>query len=86
MLRTTIASGDGAFDDALDAISAAEVGEQTGAVVSFENAEGIRRLENGIVKFRQDGQAKQAFVPYKTIEFDVTVQAPVANHNSELPV
>lgn len=31
--------------------------------------------EHGIVKFRERGQSKQPFVPYETIEFDVTVRA-----------
>lgn len=116
---------DDAFDEALDAASTAEAGEQTDAVVAFENAEGIRRLltdrrlellrslmgeaapsitelsdrldrsysvvhddvkilaEYGIVKFRQEGQSKQPFVPYETIEFDVTVRAPVASRDTE---
>lgn len=118
-LRITIASQEEAFDEAIAAASAAEDGDQTDAVVSFTNTEGIRRLltdrrlellrslmterarsisdladrldrsysvvhedievlnEYGIVKFQQDGQSKQPFVPYETIEFDVTVQAPV---------
>lgn len=124
-LRITISSVDDAFDEALDAASTAEAGEQTDAVVAFENAEGIRRLltdrrlellrslmgeaapsitelsdrldrsysvvhddvkilaEYGIVKFRQEGQSKQPFVPYETIEFDVTVRAPVASRDTE---
>lgn len=43
-LRITIASGEEALDDALDAAGAADDGEQHDAVVSFENTEGIRRL------------------------------------------
>lgn len=43
-LRITIASGEEALDDALSAAGAAEDGDQRDAVVSFENAEGIRRL------------------------------------------
>lgn len=43
-LRITIAPGEEAFDDALEAAGAAEQGEQRDAVVSFEDAEGIRRL------------------------------------------
>ena len=39
--------------------------------------------EHGIVKFRHDGAAKQPFVPYETIEFDITVRAPVATEESE---
>ncbi len=31
--------------------------------------------EYGIVRFRRAGQAKQPFVPYETVEFDVTVRA-----------
>ncbi|GAB7020475.1 HVO_A0114 family putative DNA-binding protein [Halostagnicola bangensis] len=126
-LRITIASAEDAFNEALDAASAAEEGEQSDAVVSFENAKGIRRLltdrrlelleslmgkpgesitelsnrldrsysvvhddvevlaENGIVKFRQEGQSKQPFVPYETIEFDVTVRAPVTGGDTEAP-
>lgn len=105
---------------------AAETGEQTLDVVSFESTEGVRRLltdrrlelirslmcasaqsiialaerldrsylvvhedieilaEYGIVQFRQQGTAKQPFIPYETIEFDVTVQAPPAN-DTETP-
>ncbi len=126
-LRITIASAEDAFDEALDAASSAERGEQTDAVVSFENAKGIRRLltdrrlelleslmgkpaesitdladrldrsysvvhddievlaEYGIVKFRQEGQSKQPFVPYETIAFDVTVRAPVTGGDTETP-
>jgi len=43
-LRITIASGEEALDDAFEAAGAAEDGEQRDAVVSFSNAEGIRRL------------------------------------------
>lgn len=123
-LRITIAEGDEAFEDA---IAAAEASDRTEAVVSFENAEGIRRLltdrrlellrslmgepaesitaladrldrsysvvhddvevlaEYGIVQFRRRGQAKQAFVPYERIEFDVTVVAPGAGRDTEAP-
>lgn len=126
-LRVTITSADEAFDEAIDAASAAEDGEQTDAVVSFESADGIRRLltdrrlellrslmatpaesiteladrldrsysvvhddveilaEYGIVKFRQEGQSKQPFVPYETIEFDITLRAPVTGDDSEAP-
>lgn len=126
-LRITIASAEDAFEEALDAASSAERGEQTDAVVSFENAKGIRRLltdrrlelleslmgkpaesitdladrlnrsysvvhddvevlaEYGIVKFRQEGQSKQPFVPYETIAFDVTVRAPVTGGDTEAP-
>jgi len=126
-LRITIASAEDAFDEAIDAASAAEEGEQTEAIVTFETADGIRRLltkrrlellrslmgtpagsitdlaerldrsyavvhddveilaEYGIVKFRQDGQSKQPFVPYETIEFDVTVRAPVGGRDTEAP-
>ena len=127
-LRITIASAEDAFDDAVDAADAAETGEQADAVVSFETAEGIRRLltdrrlellrslmvespssisdladrldrsysvvhddvevlaEVGIVKFHQNGQSKQPFVPYETIEFGVTVHAPVPGGNTEAQV
>lgn len=126
-LRITIASGEQAFDDALEAVSAAEAGEQLDAVVAFENADGIRQLltdrrlellrslmgeapesitaladrlgrsysvvhgdvevlaEYGIVQFRREGQSKQPFVPYKRIEFDVTVEAPVTGGDTEAP-
>lgn len=43
-LRITIASGEEAFDDALEAADAAEEGKQRDAIVSFGNAAGIRRL------------------------------------------
>ena len=127
-LRITVSSAEDAFDGALSAAIAAEKGKQTDAVVSFENAEGIRRLltdrrlellrslmgapaesitelaerldrsysvvyddveilaEYGIVKFRRDGQSKQPFVPYRTIEFEVTVRAPVRSSDTEAPV
>jgi len=126
-LRITIASPEDAFDDAISAAGAAEAGEQTDAVVSFETAEGIRKLltdrrlellrslmgtpaesissladrlergysvvhndvellaENGIVQFRQEGASKQPFVPYETIEFDVTVRAPIGGGDAEAP-
>lgn len=41
--------------------------------------------EYGVVEFRQRGQSKQPFVPYETIEFDVTVQAPHAGDDTEAP-
>jgi predicted transcriptional regulator len=41
--------------------------------------------EHGIVKFRQAGQAKQPFVPYDSIEFDITVCAPVSSDDTEAP-
>lgn len=41
--------------------------------------------EYGIVQFRQDGQSKQPFVPYETIEFDVTIQAHQINGDTEAP-
>jgi len=124
-LRITIASREQGFDDALVAAHDAEAGNQADAVVSFENAEGIRRLltdrrlelleslmgasatsikaladrldrsysavhddvavlaDHGIVKFRRDGAAKQPFVPYETIEFDITVRASTATEESE---
>ena len=126
-LRITIASGEDAFDEALDAANAAEAGEQTDAVVSFERVDAIRRLlterrlellrslmtappesitdlaerldrsysvvhddvemlaEYGIVKFRRAGQSKQPFVPYETIEFDITLRAPVRGGDNEAP-
>ncbi len=44
VLRITIASGEEALDDALEAAGSAETGDPHDAVVSFETAEGIRRL------------------------------------------
>lgn len=124
-LRITIASAEDAFDDAIAAAGDAEEGEQGDAVVSFENAEGIRKLltdrrlellrslmgapaqsisaladrldrsysvvhddvevlaEYGIIQFRQEGASKQPFVPYETIEFDVTVRAPIGGSDAE---
>ena len=124
-LRITIATAEEAFDAAIDAAEAAESGVQTDAVVSFETAEGVRRLLTdrrlellqslmtesaesitnlaervdrsystvhddvdvlktaGIVKFRNNGKAKQPFVPYDTIEFDVTVRASVSGNDAE---
>lgn len=41
--------------------------------------------EYGIVQFRQEGQAKQPFVPYDTIEFGVTVQAHHIGSDTETP-
>jgi predicted transcriptional regulator len=106
-----------AFDTALDAAAAADDGRQTPAVVSFESADGVRRLltdrrlellrslmrepaesisdlaqrlernyatvhedveilaDAGVVEFRASGQSKAPFVPYETVEFDVTVRA-----------
>ncbi|NGM71364.1 transcriptional regulator [Natronolimnobius sp. AArcel1] len=126
-LRITIASAEDAFDDAVTAAGAAEDGEQTDAVVSFENVEGIRKMltdrrfellrslmgapaesisalatrldrsysvvhddvevlaEYGIIQFRQKGASKQPFVPYETIEFDVTVRAPIGGGDAEAP-
>ena len=123
-LRITIESAEEAFDAAIDDL---EEGEPTDAVVSFETAEGIRKLltdrrlellrslmgeparsiselagrldrsysavhedvevlaEYGVVEFRQQGQSKQPFVPYETVEFDVTVQAPHAEDDTEAP-
>jgi len=37
----------------------------------------------GIVKFRNNGKSKQPFVPYETIEFDVTVRASVSESDAE---
>lgn len=126
-LRITIATAEDAFDDAVAAAGEGESGEQSDAVVSFEDAAGIRRLltdrrlellrslmggparsitdladrldrsysvvhddvevlaENGIVKFRRDGQSKQPFVPYKTIEFEITVTAPIPGDDAGAP-
>ncbi|PSP74941.1 transcriptional regulator [Halobacteriales archaeon QS_1_68_20] len=126
-LRITIESGEEGFDRALEAAGAAEAGESSPAVVSFESTEGLRRLltdrrlellrslmteppnsisdlaerldrnystvhedvevlaEYGIVRFRRAGQAKQPFVPYETVEFDVTVRAPGPGHDTEAP-
>lgn len=45
--------------------------------------EGVEILaEYGIVRFRQEGQSKQPFVPYETIEFDVTIQAYPGGNDS----
>ena len=127
-LRITIASAEEAFDEAIEAAGAAEEGEQPDAVVSFETAEGIRKLltdrrlellrslmgqsgksitelaerlgrsysavhedveilaEYGIVKYREAGQSKQPFVPYETIEFDVTIRAPLTGSDTEASV
>lgn len=41
--------------------------------------------EYGIVQFREAGQSKQPFVPYETIEFDVTVRAPLTGGDTEAP-
>ena len=124
-LRITISSPEDAFADAINDVADAESGEQSDAVVSFETAEGIRRLltdrrlellrslmgesaasisqlaerldrnysavhedvevlaEYGIVKFQRDGQSKQPFVPYETIEFDVTIRAPLTGGDTE---
>jgi predicted transcriptional regulator len=43
-LRIKIASPEDAFDEAIDAASAADDGDQTDAVVSFESADGLRQL------------------------------------------
>lgn len=126
-LRITISSPEDAFAGAITDAADAESGEQGDAVVSFETAEGIRRLltdrrlellrslmgepaasisqladrldrsysvvhedvavlaEYGIVKFKRDGQSKQPFVPYETIEFDVTIRAPLTGGDTEAP-
>jgi len=126
-LRITIASAEDAFDEAVEAAGAAEADEQRDAVVSFETAEGIRKLltdrrlellrslmgqpaksitdladrlersysavhedvavlaEYGIVQYREAGQSKQPFVPYETIEFDVTIRAPLTDGDTEAP-
>jgi predicted transcriptional regulator len=42
--------------------------------------------DTGIVKFRHAGQSKAPFVPYETIEFDVTISASTAAGDTELPV
>jgi predicted transcriptional regulator len=48
--------------------------------------EDIEMLEaHGIVKFRQDGRAKQPFVPYETIEFDVTIRGEAPTEDTETP-
>ena len=41
--------------------------------------------EYGIVRYREAGQSKQPFVPYETIEFDVTIRAPLADGDTEAP-
>ena len=126
-LRITIASAEDAFDEAVEAAGDAEDGTQRDAVVSFETAEGIRKLltdrrlellrslmgqpaesitaladrlgrsysavhedvavldEYGIVRYREAGQSKQPFVPYETIEFDVTIRAPLTDGDTEAP-
>jgi predicted transcriptional regulator len=42
--------------------------------------------DTGIVKFRHAGQSKAPFVPYQTIEFDVTISASPTSGDTELPV
>lgn len=119
-LRITIATAEDAFDEATDEAEAAESGIQTDAVVSFETAEGVRRLEllqslmddpaesitalaervdrnysavhddvdvlkaAGVVKFRTNGRSKQPFVPYETVEFDVTIRASASGTDTEV--
>ena len=39
--------------------------------------------EYGIVQYREAGQSKQPFVPYETIEFDVTIRAPLTGGDTE---
>lgn len=39
--------------------------------------------ECGVVKFRQRGQSKQPFVPYETVEFDVTIGPQVTEDDTE---
>jgi len=39
--------------------------------------------EYGIVRYREVGQSKQPFVPYETIEFDVTIRAPLRGGDTE---
>jgi len=41
--------------------------------------------EYGIVQYREAGQSKQPFVPYETIEFDVTIRAPLTDGDTEAP-
>ncbi|MFC7042545.1 transcriptional regulator [Halonotius sp. GCM10025705] len=126
-LRLTIQSGAAAFDAALEAV-ADDPAAAEAAVVSFETAEGIRRLltdrrleliqslmaapaasitelaervdrsysvvhediellaDTGIVKFRQDGQSKAPFIPYETVELDVTISAAGVAGGAELSV
>lgn len=38
--------------------------------------------EYGIVRFRREGQSKKPFVPYETIQFDVTVRAHSADDDT----
>jgi predicted transcriptional regulator len=126
-LRITLASAEEAFDEAVEAAGTADDWEQRDAVVSFDNAEGIRKLltnrrlellrslmgrpaesiteladrldrsyspvhedvevlaEYGIVQYREAGSAKQPFVPYETIQFAVTVRAPLTGGDTEAP-
>jgi len=39
--------------------------------------------EHGIVKSRHDGPAKQPFVPYETLAFDIMGRAPAATEESD---
>jgi predicted transcriptional regulator len=39
--------------------------------------------EYGIVQYREAGQSKQPFVPYETIEFDVTIRVPPTGDDTE---
>lgn len=39
--------------------------------------------EYGIVQYQETGSAKQIFVPYETIEFDVTIRAPLMAGDTE---
>lgn len=117
-LRITVMSGPDALDHAVDTAGAAERGEQSPAMVSFESVSGVRKLltdkrvevletlmeasaesitalakrlgrsysavyedidvlaEYGIVKFQEEGpgQARGVFVPYETVEVDVTIR------------
>ena len=41
--------------------------------------------EYGVVQFRRAGQAKQPFVPYERIAFDVTIEAAETGEDVEAP-
>ena len=41
--------------------------------------------DHGIVHYRRSGRAKEPFVPYDRIRFDVTVEAPDGGPDSEVP-
>jgi len=63
--------------------SITELADRLGRSYSATHGDLETLAEYGIVKYREAGQSKQPFVPYETIELDVTIRAPLESDDTE---